>query len=194
MREDGGRSGGTRAGTEIRVRGPRANARFCALARHRAVPASAVPLYVSHRPAGASRKEAYAAWPRMLLVAAVLSSALAGCAASTTPFPVKQVAEPPAPTSPPADGPRMRILDLEEYPTDSPGWVVVVGTVENGGLRPTEEIRITVSALGAGDRVVTSSPATARSQEVAPRGRTSFAAVFAQRPEVEAYHVKVLAW
>lgn len=88
----------------------------------------------------------------------------------------------------------MRILDLEEYGSEAPDWVVVVGTVENGGRRATEEIRITVNALGAGDRVVASSPAVARSQRVVPRGRTDFAATFERRPDVEAYHVKVLAW
>lgn len=129
-------------------------------------------------------------------VAGILALALvgAGCAATATPFPVKQVAAPAAPTEPPENGPRMRIVDLEEYATEAPGWVVVVGTIENGGRSTTEELRITVNALGAGDRIVTSSPAIARSQTVRPRGSTTFAAVFAKLAEVEAYHVKVLAW
>jgi hypothetical protein len=130
-----------------------------------------------------------------LRVAALgLSVVIAGCAASATQWPVKPAAAPETATRPPADGPRMRIVDLEEYASEAPGWVVVVGTLENGGRSTTEELRITVNALGPGDRVVTSSPAIARSQHVAPHGRTSFAAVFAQLAEVEAYHVKVLAW
>jgi hypothetical protein len=125
--------------------------------------------------------------------AAALALALAGCAAPAAKWPRPAAAVAAAPRPDP-EGPRMRILELEEYASDAPDWVVVVGTVANDGRRTTEEIRITVKALGAADRVVATSPAVARRQRVAPRGRTDFAAAFERRPDVEAYHVKVLAW
>lgn len=88
----------------------------------------------------------------------------------------------------------MKILDLREYATELPGWVIVVGSIANGGDRTSQELRITVNALGAGDRIVSSASALAQSQAVPPGRRTEFAAAFERRPEVEAYHVKVLAW
>jgi len=130
----------------------------------------------------------------LLVALLAVSSVIAGCAAPAARKPAPQLAAPDAPTRPPPDGPRMHIVDLEEYATEAAGWVVVMGTLENGGRSTTEELRITVNGLGQGDRVVTSSPAIARSQHVAPRGRTTFAAVFAKDVSVEAYHVKVLAW
>jgi hypothetical protein len=180
MREDGGRR-----------EWPPSTAESAALEIESGTSASGLEV----RSPGSSRSHV-PSWRAASLLVASLALALfgAGCAATATPFPVKQVAAPPAASQPPADGPRMRIVDLEEYASEAPGWVVVVGTLENGGRSTTEELRITVNALGSGDRVVTSSPAIARSQHVAPHGRTSFAAVFAQLAEVEAYHVKVLAW
>lgn len=88
----------------------------------------------------------------------------------------------------------MKILDLREYATELPGWVIVVGWVANGGDRASEELRITVNALGPGDRIVSSTPAVVRSQAVPPGRRTDFAAAFERRTDVEAYHVKALAW
>jgi hypothetical protein len=104
------------------------------------------------------------------------------------------LAPPPEASQRPEHGPRMRILDLREYGTELPSWVIVVGSVANGGDRTTEELRITVNALGPEDRVVSSTAAVARSQLVPPGRRTEFAAAFERRPDVEAYHVKVLAW
>jgi hypothetical protein len=132
---------------------------------------------------------------RRTLMSVALAIAATAC---VRPAQMPPPAPPPAPVLTeeqlaPVERLDVAIIDFHETPSADRRSVTVTGTLVNRGTRATRVVHVHVEALNKDGAVVVSADPAPSTQSIAPGTTATFAAVFANRPDIDRYHAEALS-